>query len=152
MSLHAPAAIAAEHHELHAELERAIGAGGTTGAAAREVARLLHGHFVKEEAYAMPPLSLLGKLSRGEYDPSMLEARKLTDQLEAELPQMLAEHSAIVQALNRLSDAADSDGLPDIVRFCDKLIAHAKMEEEILYPAALLVGRQLKAMAPIQGG
>lgn len=152
MNFQVPAAISAEHRELHAELERATGAGGATGAAAKEVARLLHGHFEKEEAYAMPPLSLLGRLAKGELDPSMAAARKLTDQLQAQLPEMLAEHAAIVQALNRLSDAADLEGLPDVVRFSDKLIAHAKMEEDILYPAALLVGRHLKAMLPPQGG
>ena len=152
MNLQVPASIAAEHHELHAELERATKAGGTTGAAAKEVARLLHGHFVKEEEYAMPPLALLRQLARGETDPSMADVRRLTDRLEAELPQMLAEHSGIVQALNRLADAADAEGHPEIVRFTDKLIAHAKMEEDILYPAALLVGRYLKAMMPRQGG
>lgn len=147
MTLPVPSPIAAEHHELHVELERATKAGGMTGAAAHEVARLLHSHFVKEEEIALPPLAILKQLSKGEYDPAWAEIQALADRLEAELPDMLAEHSAIVQALNRLSDAADSEGLPDVVRFAENLAAHAKMEEEVLYPAAVLVGRHLKAIA-----
>jgi hypothetical protein len=34
------------------------------------------------------------------------------------------------------------------VRFADHLAAHARQEEEILYPAAILVGRYVKATAP----
>lgn len=145
MDMRVPAAISAEHHELRAELERAIKAGGMTAAAAREVARLLQEHFRKEEEFALPPLALLKQLSKGDIEPSMAGAWTLTDRLEAELPEMLTEQFAIVQALNRLGDAADSEGLPDVVRFAEKLMAHAKMKEEILYPAARLVGRYLKA-------
>jgi len=148
MNMRVPAPISAEHHELHHDLERATQAGGMTGAAAKEVARLLHDHFVKEEAFALPPLALLKQLAKGEVDPSMADARKLTEQLEAELPQMLTEHFAIVQALNRLADAADSEGHPEHMRFAEKLIAHARMEEDVLYPAALLVGRYLKLALP----
>jgi hypothetical protein len=34
------------------------------------------------------------------------------------------------------------------VRFADHLAAHALQEEEILYPAAILVGRHVKVAAP----
>ena len=46
---------------------------------------------------------------------------ELTDQLEAELPQMLAEHRAIVDALQQLRDAAEQAGRSDIVEFADAL-------------------------------
>lgn len=145
MDMRVPAAISAEHHEVRVELERATQAGGMTGVAAREVSRLLHDHFRKEEEFALPPLALLKQLSKGDIEPSMADVWTLTDRLEAELPEMLTEQFAIVQALNRLGDAADSEGLPDFVRFAEKLMAHAKMKEEILYPTARLVGRYLKA-------
>lgn len=144
MNMRVPAPLSAEHHEFHIELERAAKAGGMTGAAAKEVARLLNDHFVKEESFALPPLALLKQLAKGENDPSMAQAQKLTDQLEAELPALLNDHYAIVQALNRLGDAADSEGLPEILRLADKLIAQSRMKEDVFYPAALLVGRYLK--------
>jgi hypothetical protein len=57
---------------------------------------------------------------------------------------MLKDHYAIVQALNRMSDAADSEGLPEYLRLAEKLIAQSRMREDVLYPAALLVGRYLR--------
>jgi hypothetical protein len=36
------------------------------------------------------------------------------------------------------------------VRFADTLAAHARQEEEILYPAAILVGRYVARTAPRQ--
>jgi iron-sulfur cluster repair protein YtfE (RIC family) len=147
MNMRVPAPISAEHHELNVELERATKAGGMTGAAAKEVARLLHDHMIKEEEIALPPLTLLKSLTKGDVDADAAGMRELTARFEAELPGMLAEHFAIVQALNRLADAADSEGLPEHMRFAEKLISHVKMEEDVLYPAALLVGRHLKTLA-----
>ncbi|MFN3892902.1 MAG: hypothetical protein ACK4MV_21100 [Beijerinckiaceae bacterium] len=144
MNIRVPAPLSAEHHELQSELERATQAGGMTAVAAREVARLLHDHLAKEEEFALPPLALLKQLAKGADESSMAEARALTQRLETEMPNLLAEHFAIVQALNRLADAADSEGLPEQIRFADKLIAHVRMEEDILYPAAILVGRHLR--------
>ena len=45
---------AVEHEELHAELGALTKAPGRVGEAARNVATLLHPHFVKEEEYALP--------------------------------------------------------------------------------------------------
>lgn len=144
MNMRVPAPLCAEHHEFQNGLERAAKAGGMTGAAAKEVARLLKDHFNKEETFALPPLALLKQLAKGEIDPSMTETQKLTDQLETELPNLLKDHYAIVQALNRMGDAADSEGLSEVLRLAEKLIAQSRMKEDVLYPAALLVGRYLK--------
>ena len=58
---------------------------------------------------------------------------------------MLAEHKEIVAALNRLIEVAKAENNPSVVAFAANLIAHARAEEEIAYPAALLVGRYIKA-------
>jgi hypothetical protein len=36
------------------------------------------------------------------------------------------------------------------VHFAEKLMAHARTEEEVSYPTALLIGRYLKAILPNQ--
>ena len=149
MNMRVPAPISAEHHESLAELERASKAGGMTGAAAKEAGRLLRDHISREEEVALPPLALLKQLAKGEVDASMTEARALTDRLEAELPSILTEHYAIVQALNRLADAADSEGLPEYLRLAEKLIQQSRMKEDVFYPTARLVGRHLNmVLAP----
>ena len=71
----------------------AIDSGGVVGDAAKAVAELLHPHFVKEEAYALPPLGLLALLAKDEVRPEMAAVLAMTDQLRSELPNMLSEHA-----------------------------------------------------------
>jgi hypothetical protein len=139
-----PGPLKEEHEELHADLTKAIKSGGRTAEAAKAVAEALHPHFVKEEEYAMPPLGLLVELAQSRVDPAMLSVLTMTDRLEAELPTMLEEHKAVVAALMKLTEAAEAESKPEVARFAAKLILHAQTEEQVLYPAALLVGRFLK--------
>lgn len=148
MNFETPSALKSEHEELHRELAGAIKAGGKTGEAAKDVAKLMHPHFLKEEEYALPPLGLLGALSKGKLDAEMAHVLKMTDKLEAELPQMLAEHKQIVAALERLKTAAEAEQKLEYARFAEKLVAHARTEEEVAYPATMLIGRHLKALLP----
>ena len=140
MDFEIPSALKAEHEELHAELIAAIDSGGAVGDAAKAVADLLHPHFVKEEAYALPPLGLLGLLAKGEVRPEIAEVLAMTDRLRSELPNMLAEHARIVEALGRLADAAVREGNRQVAQFAEKLKLHAQTEEQVLYPAAIVLG------------
>jgi len=141
-----PAPLQQEHEALHEELRRATQAGGEVGEAAKTLARLMHPHFVKEDQIALPPLGLLTALSRGESATEMAEVLTLTDRLEAELPAMLEEHKTIVAALHRLREAAERAGRKEIVAFAEQLVQHARTEEEVMYPAAVLVGRHVQLM------
>lgn len=147
-----PAALKAEHEQLHAELSAATRLPGATGQAAKRVAAVLHAHFLSEEEYAMPPLGLLGPIAEGRTTPDMQEAIALTDRLRAEMPRMLAEHRAIVQALEELGRAAHAEHHPEVNRFVGELTAHAHNEEQVLYPAAIVVGEYLKLrFRPLSG-
>lgn len=140
MKFEIPQAMKAEHDELHADLVNATRAGGATGEAAKAVAKVLHAHFVKEEEIALPPLGLLAALSRGKVEAEMADVLDLTDRLRAELPTMLSEHKDIVSALEKLVAAAVAENKPEIARFAQKLRLHAETEEQVSYPAALLIG------------
>lgn len=139
-----PESLKAEHVELHEDLARAIKAGGKTAEAARAVEDVLHPHFLKEEEYALPPLGLLSSLAQGNVTPEMRTVIAMTDKLKADLPHMLKEHKAIVAALEKLSATAKQEGKPEHALFAEKLMMHARNEEEVLYPAAILVGEYLK--------
>lgn len=147
-----PEALKLEHDELHSRLSEATRAPGAVGEAAREVARLLHPHFVREEEFALPPLGLLGPLSRGDVTPDMARVLSQTRRLKAELPHMLQEHAQIVAALEQLRAAARSAGLPQYERFAHALVQHAQTEEQVLYPAALLVGELVERSVEISPG
>jgi hypothetical protein len=133
-----------EHEELHGALRKATKEKGPLGDAAKAVAEVLHPHFVKEEEYAMPPLALLSVLAEGRVSARMRDALVMTNKLEAELSQMLKEHEEIVSALKKLVVEAKKEKKLEYVRFADKLILHAQTEEEVYYPASLLIGKYLK--------
>lgn len=144
MKFEIPKPMVEEHAALHDELKRATQLPGATGEAARAVAKLMHPHFEKEEAYALPPLGLLAAVARGEVSRGMREVLPLTDRLKADLPAMLAEHRAIVATLDRLAAAARAEGHAEVVEFVRELKLHAQTEEEVAYPAAILVGEYVK--------
>jgi hypothetical protein len=144
MEINIPASMKTEHDELHKELSKATAYGGRVGEAAKEVARLLHPHFLNEEEYALPPLGILQHLAKGFIDPDMKEVLVMTEKLKAKLPEMLAEHRAIVHALERLVKIAKEDNQPRMVLFAEKLMMHARAEEEVSYPTAILIGEYLK--------
>ena len=143
MRFEIPKPLQVEHEELHARLARATREPGAVGEAAREVARLLHPHFVREEEFALPPLALLAALAGGRVTAEMAEVLPMTRRLKAELPAMLAEHGQIVAALERLRAAAHAAGLAEHAHFAEALVLHARTEEEVLYPAAILVGEHI---------
>lgn len=144
MNIETPRPLKVEHDELHAMLRKATNEPGELGEAAAAVAELMHPHFVKEEAYALPPLGLLRSLSEGKLTPDMSEVLALTDKLKADLGQMLAEHERIVAALEKLSVAASKARKMEYVAFAKALMLHAQTEEEVPYPAAILVGEYLR--------
>jgi hypothetical protein len=141
MKFEIPAPLQAEHRELHERLAEATREAGAVGEAAREVARALHPHFLREEEFALPPLALLVALAQGQTDPSMRDVLPMTRKLRAELPKMLAEHREIVAALEKLRAAARAAKQDRYEAFAEALVLHAQTEEQVLYPAAILVGR-----------
>ena len=143
-----PESLRTEHAEIHADLVAATKASGEVGAAARELAAVLHPHFVREEEIALPPLALLAPLARGETTPSMRAVLPMTDSLRAELPRMLEEHVAIHAATVRLGEVARAAGNAGVATLAEKLALHARGEEELFYPAALLVGDLVRARVP----
>lgn len=143
MKFEIPKPLQAEHEELHATLVKATKAPGAVGEAAREVARLLHPHFVREEEFALPPLALLSELATGRVMPAMAAVLPMTRRLKAELPAMLAEHAQIVGALDKLRAAAKAAKLAEFERFAEALTLHAQTEEKVLYPAAILIGEHV---------
>ena len=145
MNPEVPEALKVEHAELRGDLQKAAAAGGRTGEAAQTVMKVLRPHILLEEEFAIPPLTLLPRLARGQVTPDMRRYMTQAETLKAELPRMLQEHALIVEALRGLMQAAQDEGHTGYARFAQKMILHAQTEEQILYPASILVGEYLKA-------
>jgi hypothetical protein len=141
-----PEPMAIEHEAIHARLEAATLTAGAVGAAARELAAVLGPHFTRENQVALPPLSLLAPLARGETipGPAAAAALAMSDTLRAELPRMLEEHVRIRAAAERLEAVARTHADQAAEELAHELQGHARMEEEIHYPAAVLVGTLLR--------
>lgn len=143
-----PESLRVEHQAIHATLVEATRAPGRVGAAARELAHVLHGHFVREEQIALPPLGLLAPLAAGTRLPDAVlsEALAMADALKSELPRMLKEHEQIRAAVGTLRAAASADKATRYELLADQLALHAQTEEEVLYPAAVIVGDAIRAL------
>lgn len=133
-----PISLLEEHAELYSALEAASRMPGKTGAAAKRVARLRAPHVAIEQRIAYPLLRLLPMLSAGEPEPWMADLLPLADQLRAALPSLKQEHVVILKELDVLKDAAWAEDRPEFAFLAQRLRHHIKMEEEILYPAALV--------------
>jgi hypothetical protein len=151
-SLKIPDPLKAGHQELYTRLEAAGEAGGETGEAAQAALQGLRGHFEKEESYALPQLgalpALVGMPGHEGEDLSAEQKQELiarTERFREELPTMLEEHEEISAALDDLRSKARSEGNEDIARLASEVMTHARTEELVLYPAALLIGDHLAA-------
>jgi hypothetical protein len=140
-----PRSLQTEHEEIHKALVEATRAPGRVGAAAKELAAVLDPHFERENQIALPPLGLLAPLAAGETPAGLQDALAMTDALRKELPRMLEEHKRIRAATEKLRAAARDEKAAMHEQFAEALALHARTEEEILYPAAILVGDIIRA-------
>jgi hypothetical protein len=142
-----PAGLVIEHDEIHERLVALLDAPAPVGPAAKKLADLLHHHFPLENDIALPPLGWLIPLATGAELPDATAALEQTQRLRELLPSMLEEHEEIHRAAAALHDAGREAGSESAMSFATDLQAHARHEEEILYPAAILVGDLLRARA-----
>jgi hypothetical protein len=144
MKLTVPQSLEIEHQEIREELAALMKAGGRTGDSARAVMRVLRPHMEREDDFVVPALALLRPLAAGLIVPEMAPVLGKAEMLKSELSRMIEEHGRIVAALRELMRAAVDEQQPGAARFAQRLIVHAQAEEELLYPAAILVGEYLK--------
>ena len=64
----------------------------------------------------------------------------MTDRLRSELPNMLAEHARIVEALEQAGWCSGARGQPTGRGLRGEVKLHAQTEEQVLYPAAIVHG------------
>ncbi len=143
-NLQTPEPLKNEHEEFKDQLLEAGQSGGKLGRVAQQLVDVLTPHFKTEEETAFPPLSLMIPLSRGEITPDMKDALEFIERLKKELPKLTRDHHEIIRILGDFDDAAKIEGKVEFTQFSRKLIHHAKAEEGILFPAAILIGEYLR--------
>ena len=138
-----PESLRARHEAFHAEFVKATKEPGKVGDAARTIEKMGEAHFAKaKDVFA--PLGLLPRLEERKGTPEMGHAIKMAEKLRVSLPQIHGEHRELVAGLKKLAEAAKEEGKADYMRFAERLTLHIQEEEEVLYPAVLLIGEYLK--------
>lgn len=144
LPLRIPEAMELEHEELHVELRKATRMPGKVGKAAKQVAQVLHPHFERENELALPAIGVARELAENKTSTDFPKALELAEKFKTEYQKMLQEHVEIVKALDELEKAARKAKKASVVNFVRKLKLHASTEEDLTYPAVLMVGKLLK--------
>lgn len=147
MKTKVPKAIQHGHKNLQLELKSIIAEGGKIGEKAKILSDMMISHFEKEEKYALPPLGLLLTLSEGNWKIEKNEAIRMADTLQAKLSEMTKEHEYISKLLQNLKIAADEENNSQAKYFVKNLTLHVELEDQVLYPATILIGNYLKKIS-----
>ena len=139
-----PFAIKREHEYILDQLHKITLFQDSTGIVAKKLDELMQHHFKEEEDFVFPPLALLPLLASGGMTEQSKEVILLTDKLKSQLAHMSAEHQLIKAYLGELSHVAARENHPEVAAFESGVHKHATLEEEILFPAAILIGEYLK--------
>jgi iron-sulfur cluster repair protein YtfE (RIC family) len=140
-----PSSLEADHKEVHGKLEKIVSSSGDTANVAKQVQSILQPHFEKEEQLSIPVLGALQPYVNGTLtEEAKNQAIQKSKQFKQEYPTMLQEHKQIVVALDNLENTAMNENRQDVISFIADLKSHAMNEEQITYPATIVIGELLE--------
>lgn len=139
-----PHFIKQEHDYLLGELEKLTLTKDSTGRVAARTLEFMQHHFQEEEQYVLPPLQSLPSLASEIIPEHSAEIIRLTEKLRSQLTHMNADHQMIMAHLEELKQAAAYDNHPDVTLLEEQIHRHARVEEEVYFPAAIVIGEYLK--------
>ncbi len=132
------------HENLSSELKNIIDLKGNIAQPAQILYEVMSDHFEKEEKYALPPLSFLLALSKGNWEINSNEAIKMADKLQSKLAELTQDHENILKSLEDLEVMAEAENNVPAKQFVKNLRIHAEVEDQVLYPTTILIGNYLK--------
>lgn len=147
MKLKVPKAIIHGHANLIIEMSEVIAIGGEIAEKAKQLRDTMVPHFKKEEEYALPPLGLLIAFSEQNWEINAQEAIKMAENLQLRMEEMKQDHTNIRATLNELKILGEREGNFIVKMLVRSLTLHMELEDEVLYPATLLIGNYLKKVA-----
>lgn len=143
MKFKTPDSLLNGHESLQEDLNTIIELGGIVGDKAKYVSKILAQHFKKEEEYALPPLGLLLELAEGHWELAPDAAFSISDKIYSQVKELKEEHEKISTELIELEKIAIENDNRKAQRFVKDLAIHVDIEDQVLYPAAILVSNYL---------
>lgn len=145
-----PSSLREEREEIIRSLSQFALLPGTTGKAVAELLDVLIPHFEKEAILALPMLGSISDLVSGGRITALREVAEAQGALLQEYDRMFEEHSELKRFILRAQTLASQENQQKVVDLLKMLYCHSRMEEEVLYPAALLAGTVAKCLLPSQ--
>jgi hypothetical protein len=121
---------------------------GPVGIEARDALALFKAHLQREEAFILPPLTLLHDLAEGKVSPDMKWAIAMSDRVKAEREKTFQEHTQITDAMNALAAAARKAHDAAALEFAEAAVADSLTDLELIEPMSIVIGDYLKAKLP----
>lgn len=101
-------------------------------------------HFKEEEDFVLPVLGLLPSLTTGNLPDQSKEVIQFCEHIRTQLQHLTVEHQLIKAYMDELMQVAKNENHPEVMVLEQELQNHAKTEEEVFFPSALLIGEYLK--------
>ena len=145
-----PSSLKKTHAELLQQLHQFTLIKDSSTTVALKLEELMLHHFLEEEDYILPQLGLLPSLSKGQFPEHPQEIIILSEKAKSQMDHMSAEHQLIIAYIEELKQASTEENQPAIISFEKQVSKHALSEEEVYFPAAIMVGEYLKLRSELK--
>ncbi len=139
-----PSSIKKTHEQLLEQIHKITLYKNSSAAIAIKLDSLMQHHFKEEEDLILPPLGLLPLLANNQIPEQSKDVILLSKNIKTMMTHMSVEHQLISAYIEELKKAADKQQLSEIMDFEKEVHQHANSEEEVYFPAAIMVGEYLK--------
>ncbi len=143
-----PQSLKLEHEDTLQQLTSLSRRHGPVGDEARKALALFKKHMQREDAYILPPLTLLPLLADGKVSSDMKWAVAMADRVKAEREEIYHEHTQITDAMNALAAAAQKTHDAAALDFAHAAVADSLNDIELIEPMTIVIGDYLKAKLP----
>jgi hypothetical protein len=143
-----PQSLRLEHDDTLHQLTVLSHRPGPVGVEARKALAVFKEHLQREEAFILPPLTLLPDLASGKVSPDMKWAIEMADRTKAEREKTYQQHTQITDAMNALLAAARKAHDTAAADFAQSAVADSLNDLELLEPMTIVIGDYLKTKLP----
>src|SRR5271157_774614 len=143
-----PQSLSVEHQDTLDQLANLGQRHGPVGAEARKALELFKRHLARENAFILPPLTLLPYLADGKVTPDMKWAIAMADRVKAEREQIFQEHTQITDAMNALAAAGRAAHDKMAQEFAEAAVGDSLNDSELLEPMVVVIGEYIRAKLP----
>ena len=141
-----PSTILQQHDSLIMTITKWTTFGDSTARSAYRLKEIMVHHFREEEDYVLPALGVLPSIVNGIMPAEPKELTRMIDQYKANSSHFIAEHQMIKVYMEELKAIAGKENHHGLAEFEKALTMHVREEEELLFPAVILIGEYLKLL------